>query len=1075
MKELALLLGAGLASARLCAACPAEEFPGQFQGRHELAFTSEFAKVIVIDQRHADLKIFIDGATPQWLNGPGDRYGPDFVFVENSGTNTGLCLYALFRHSVAGTFSIAEYPVPQAPDATSLQALASINSAGVSWLGGSSAAVVQSAEQYMALANNPPDALRAIPDFDFYGPYFAAQANIKLRRFDQAWLDLQRIDTPVYRVHPEYYKVLMQQGRIRVRQREWAAGIDLLEAAQTQLQEQEQATGTTRPLEYGEIASYLGEAYIYSRNFDAAQGLLDQAIARSAPDFSMLGRVINNVGLLYAIRSEPVGLSRAEITQLHNASLDNVLTASYFSTEAGDREIAQLIENNIGVQYARMGERRKSLVHFLKVLEMMEDIDNPEFRTFLYSNLGNYTMVLGDYRKARAYLEQAVALGSNGSAGFITNLCRLGTLHRLQADAAGALELHRACLAEAQGAGDMSSQVEALLQISTDFAQEGRYGEAEVNVREGLELLGEAGDINATQRALTQLASILLRQDRVEEAQATISRVLALQVDDRYPNERVAALATAMEAAIRAGAEETARQYGREAIAKIELLYTQLEAERLGPAWSNQTNQVFARVAELDLLDYETNSDPAALARAVDAMERARDISLRQRLASGISTDVATLETQKQLDLYGDISQILASSGETISANSLQLDYYHQHDLLSLARLNHVDSLPVPSPVTLEAISQALTAEQLVLYYQITDGNLHVLALNAGNAEIHRVPLTGTAAALVRDAGAVLHAPADFSAAQLREYAAILLPDLQAYPDVREILIVADGTLHAFPFAALPLGPEENSYTPLIARYSVKSVPSLSAYLMAKAPTPAAAHSADIVVLADPVFERAQLASLDMDPVASGLRGWAETLSALPYTAQEARNIEQRFGGTTVAFTGTEANRSNLVGAEARNARILHIATHGYFRSASDDNVGFALSTVDAAGNAQPAFITLTELFAYKFSNELVVISGCDTALGKAQAGVGFNSLSRGFLAQGVKHVIATLWPVSDRASAEFMGIFYERLQAEKNVTLALQQAQQVLSRNPAYRNPYYWAGYTLTSVTPDAVIGLGD
>ncbi|MBU2098795.1 MAG: CHAT domain-containing protein [Gammaproteobacteria bacterium] len=110
----------------------------------------------------------------------------------------------------------------------------------------------------------------------------------------------------------------------------------------------------------------------------------------------------------------------------------------------------------------------------------------------------------------------------------------------------------------------------------------------------------------------------------------------------------------------------------------------------------------------------------------------------------------------------------------------------------------------------------------------------------------------------------------------------------------------------------------------------------------------------------------------------------------------------------------------------------------------------------------------MPELFSYRFNNELVVISGCDTAMGRPLAGEGMIGLTRGFIAQGARHVISTLWPVSDRASADFMAIFYRHLHDLGHVAQALQAAQNEMQQNTDYRNPFYWAAYVLTSASAD-------
>src|SRR5690606_30172804 len=148
----------------------------------------------------------------------------------------------------------------------------------------------------------------------------------------------------------------------------------------------------------------------------------------------------------------------------------------------------------------------------------------------------------------------------------------------------------------------------------------------------------------------------------------------------------------------------------------------------------------------------------------------------------------------------------------------------------------------------------------------------------------------------------------------------------------------------------------------------------------------------------------------------------------LPFTAVEAERLRERFAAGARIFTGEAANRSNLHSSEARNARILHLATQGYFNSRLDDNVGLAFSPAGVGDGPDDGFVTLTELFGRAFNNELVVISGSEAGRGREHEGEGLNRLTRGFHANGARFVVSSLWPVSDRASAIFMAAFYEAL-----------------------------------------------
>src|SRR5262249_16400525 len=95
---------------------------------------------------------------------------------------------------------------------------------------------------------------------------------------------------------------------------------------------------------------------------------------------------------------------------------------------------------------------------------------------------------------------------------------------------------------------------------------------------------------------------------------------------------------------------------------------------------------------------------------------------------------------------------------------------------------------------------------------------------------------------------------------------------------------------------------------------------------------------------------------------------------------------------------------------------------------------------------------------------ELVVLSACETALGKEIRGEGLIGLTRGFMYAGAPRVVSSLWKVDDRATAELMRSFYEGMlgPAKLRPAAALRAAQLALSRQPRWRSPYYWGAFVL-------------
>jgi CHAT domain-containing protein len=92
------------------------------------------------------------------------------------------------------------------------------------------------------------------------------------------------------------------------------------------------------------------------------------------------------------------------------------------------------------------------------------------------------------------------------------------------------------------------------------------------------------------------------------------------------------------------------------------------------------------------------------------------------------------------------------------------------------------------------------------------------------------------------------------------------------------------------------------------------------------------------------------------------------------------------------------------------------------------------------------------------------VLSACETALGKEVKGEGLVGLTRGFMYAGAERVVATLWKVDDKASAELMKHFYQQMlgQNRQRPAAALRAAQVEIWKQGHWRSPYYWAAFIL-------------
>jgi len=245
----------------------------------------------------------------------------------------------------------------------------------------------------------------------------------------------------------------------------------------------------------------------------------------------------------------------------------------------------------------------------------------------------------------------------------------------------------------------------------------------------------------------------------------------------------------------------------------------------------------------------------------------------------------------------------------------------------------------------------------------------------------------------------------------------------------RELLIVPHDALHYMPFQAL---------MPVPGRYLIQEAPIYyysSASLMQ--------------------FTRAKVQAEASSALAMGNPDLQDPTLNLRYAEREARTVADLFPDS-VLLTRREATKGQSREESPRH-RVLHFAAHAELDEA--DPLGSALRL--APSSADDGRLEVQEIFGLNLNASLVVLSACNTALGKLTRGDELTGLTRAFIYAGTASIITTLWRVSDRASYELMQEFYRQLKAGAAKAEALRQAQlAMLKMRP---HPYYWAAYQLT------------
>ncbi|MGI8640522.1 MAG: CHAT domain-containing protein [Pyrinomonadaceae bacterium] len=296
----------------------------------------------------------------------------------------------------------------------------------------------------------------------------------------------------------------------------------------------------------------------------------------------------------------------------------------------------------------------------------------------------------------------------------------------------------------------------------------------------------------------------------------------------------------------------------------------------------------------------------------------------------------------------------------------------------------------------------------------------------------------------------------------------------------KRLIIVPDGKLSYFPISALPLPNTDDNEPILQTNEIVYESSAATLQILGKTPHPEKLSPKELLVFADPIFslQDNRLSAENKNPtdqnnsaafLGSNLRSFQITdlttsLPRLFATQEEADSIAKIVGASKATIvSGFSANRQRVFEKDVSDYKIIHFATHGLMNDEHPELSGIVLSLFDENGGAQKGFIRLQDIYSLNLSADLVVLSACQSGIGKEVKGEGLMSLTGGFMQSGAKSVLSSLWKVDDYATAELMKNFYREL-STKNLTPAeaLRNAQIKMRQNPQFKSPFYWAAFTV-------------
>jgi CHAT domain-containing protein len=738
--------------------------------------------------------------------------------------------------------------------------------------------------------------------------------------------------------------------------------------------------------------------------------------------------------------------------------------------ETGDLAGEANTQSNIGKLYFDMADYQKAADCYRAALALQDAAGDTRRRSLVLQNLGNSYWLL-DPERAVDYLEQALALArsSRDTAGEAQALGELAGIYNLQGRLADSIRSGEDALRFARAAGDRQREARALRTVGLAHARMGDASKGSALLLESIDAAKRVG--NRRGEALSWLALGEAHQIAANSEEAARSfersRAIAEEIGDRDT------LANAIR-----GVAHAERDLGKLAEARRDaaLALSLVETLRANAGDVDTRATYLSTAHEAYELYIDILMRQGDWAAALEASERSRARSLLDMLAEA-GADIREGVDRQLLEREREIANLLNAKGARLlpllgrnnpqaaalkqEIARLESDYRDVEAAIRKANPRYA-ALTQPSPLKREEIQSAMDPGSLLLEYSLGEPRSYLWAVSRSGLEAWELPSRARIEAASRNLlqliAARAEAPMADAARQLSEM--VLAPAAQTLAGKR-LVIVADGVLQQVPFAMLPA---PGSREPVIASHEIVSLPSVSAIaVLRKEFATRATQVGTLAIFADPVFDRATApAPPETTRMLEHVAGDGMKLARLPFTALEADQILQiARGAANWKATGYEATRDAALSGKLGQYRYIHFATHGLLDTERPSLSALVLSQTDPQGNPLDGFLRVNDIYNLRLSADLVVLSACQTGLGKPVRGEGLMGLTRAFLYAGAPRVVVSLWSVNDRATAALMAALYRgMLRQGKTPAAALRAAQLEIRKQKQWESPYYWAAF---------------
>lgn len=750
-----------------------------------------------------------------------------------------------------------------------------------------------------------------------------------------------------------------------------------------------------------------------------------------------------------------------------------------------------------------MGNDNQALEGFRQALRLFRKLRSPFNEAIELFEIANLLVKKNDYKQAIEHLQLALDITRRISDPLLEALTlkTIGTVYKTIGKHKQALDYYKLALKRKPPETDIFNEANMLSEIGDVYQVLGKehFDEAQDSFQKALALSRKIKDISSESQTLYRFARLERERGNLDKAKEYIEASLNLSdtLRSQFTNQDFRSLYFA-------SAHDLQELY-------IDVLM-RLDKERPNAGFAEAAFEASERGRARSLLEMLSESRIVVRADA-DASLLAKEQKLQKQLRE---------QTEKQIRLLSGKHTTEESGTLAKEIESTLAEYKELQNRIRLSSPRYA-SLTQPRPLSLKEIQQQLLDDETqLLEFSLGEERSFLWVVSKNSVESFELPkdkvieesVKKTLGLLIEESEqtralrnskesiAIGSSQSKFETESLK-LSQMLFAQAQSSLKAKRLLIVSDGALQNLPFGALPIeSPNANggqktgdSVQLLISNYEIINLPSASTLAaLRQDERENKKHINSVAVFADPVFSKDDERLLS-NSVASNkkksqrkiatsrsstLRALYESVRAssnktsmkrsgleiprLPYSRGEAYAVASMLPSENVFLAiDFKADLNAATNPKLADYDIVHFATHGFLNNEQPELSGVMFSRFNERGEVQNGFLSLQEIYNLRLPVELVVLSACETGLGKELKGEGILGLTRGFMYAGAKRVIASLWKVDDVATAELMKLFYQKLLKENlSPTAALHVAQIEMQKQKRWKSPYYWAAFQI-------------